>query len=553
MATVSITIPNGDSKIVKPDDSHGVNNDDTIDLTLEGSNQLTVEHLQVHLHVVTSEAGTGESVITSAQDSDLSIRHVQLNNGQTLKYNVDHESSLTYNAKADQLDALESSTFHFMGTTEGGDPGAAIKLVLPQPLDTDINPSITNLQPGDSLLIEIDDGSGTPIVPAHYQFNTQPSGVQLRFFDSEDNDLVYFDLPEGFNQDLTYEVDSNGNFVVGCYLRGTHIATPEGEKLVQDLQPDDQVLTASGSVATVKWLGHRTMYASRIPANHAIRAYPVCIAAGALAPNVPTRDLYVSPGHHMYFDGKLIPAMLLVNGKTITQYFSRHAFEYFHVELDRFDILLAEGAAAESYVDTGNRSTFENVKTVSMLADFGPAEGRPSIDGIQIARSGPAVEAVRKHLLKRAAAITKSTRVNDPDLKISVNGQEILPELAGQTEGVMRFVLPSGVQASDLHIVSRSAVVRETTWHARRDLRRVGVALASITIEDATGRREINVQDKRLRGLQPSQDVRGVIMRWTTGNAIIPATLHAIDGPAVIELDVRRTYSYWAPAQKLAA
>jgi collagen type I/II/III/V/XI/XXIV/XXVII alpha len=36
------------------------------------------------------------------------------------------------------------------------------------------------------------------------------------------------------------------------------------------------------------------------------------------------------------------------------------AVTYFHVELPRHDVLLAEGLAAESYLDTGNRSVFAN-------------------------------------------------------------------------------------------------------------------------------------------------------------------------------------------------
>src|SRR5690606_30980775 len=100
------------------------------------------------------------------------------------------------------------------------------------------------------------------------------------------------------------------------------------------------VSTASGGVATIKWVGRRTLYGAHISKDNAIRAFPVRISAGALAPNIPTRDLYVSPYHHMYFDGKLIPAMLLVNGKTIVQDFSQKMFEYFHLELEQFDILV---------------------------------------------------------------------------------------------------------------------------------------------------------------------------------------------------------------------
>src|SRR5690606_37865418 len=301
---------------------------------------------------------------------------------------------------------------------------------------------------------------------------------------------------EGLDPDLvTFQ---GGTMTYACYLKGTHIATPNGEVKVEDLKAGDQVRTASGGVATVKWLGYRSLRKARIPAKDAIRAFPIVFQKGSIADNVPHRDLTVSPGHHMFFDGKLIPAMLLVNGKTITQDFSRQSFEYFHVELDRFDILLAEGAAAESYVDTGNRSMFQNADSVAMNPDFGPAEGRPAIDGIEVLSSGPAVEAVRKRLLKRAEAMTRSVRVADPDLRVAVNGQEVRAETEGQLEGVMRFVLPAGAQASDLHILSRSPVVRETTAHARRDLRKIGVRLVRITVEDEARRRDIDLLDAQL-------------------------------------------------------
>src|SRR5690606_6254555 len=311
------------------------------------------------------------------------------------------------------------------------------------------------------------------------------------------------------------------------------------------------VVTASGGIATVKWLGYRTLRRARIPAKDAIRAFPITFKRHARANGVPRRDMAVSPGHHMYFDGKLVPAMMLVNGQTVTQDFSRPVFEYFHVELDRFDILLAEGAPAESYVDTGNRHMFQNADTVSLSVDFGPAEGRPDIEGIRVLRSGPEVEVIRKRLLKRAEALTKSVRVSNPDLRIEVNGQEVRAEPEGQSEGVLRFTLPAVTKDSDIRILSRSAVVRETTAHARRDLRKVGVGLVRLTIVDDAGRRDIDLLDPQLAGLHNPQDVHGVLMRWTNGEAVIPATLHNLQGTAVLELHVLRTYTYWQ--RKLAA
>ena len=85
--------------------------------------------------------------------------------------------------------------------------------------------------------------------------------------------------------------------------------------------------------------------------------WPIRIQAGAFAPNTPRRDLLLSPDHAVYVDGRLIPVRYLVNGASIAQV-ETDSVTYWHVELDRHDVILAEGLAAESYLDTGNRSVF---------------------------------------------------------------------------------------------------------------------------------------------------------------------------------------------------
>src|SRR5690606_31140287 len=155
-------------------------------------------------------------------------------------------------------------------------------------------------------------------------------------------------------------------------------------------------------IATVKWLGYRTLYKGRIPVKDAKRAFPILFKRGCIADNVPHRDLIMSPGHHVSFDGNLVSAMNLVNGKSIVQLFDLPSFQYFHIELEQFDILLAEGVPAESYVDTGNRNMFQNAHEVALNPDFGPATGRPEVPGITVVRKGPVLEDIRAKLLERA-------------------------------------------------------------------------------------------------------------------------------------------------------
>jgi O-antigen biosynthesis protein len=123
----------------------------------------------------------------------------------------------------------------------------------------------------------------------------------------------------------------------------------------------------------IKWIGRRSY------AGHLLRGrsdlLPVCIKAGALARDVPRRDLLISPHHAMYFDdayfdgndctnacrgGALIEAKDLVNGASIVQAEDIDDIEYFHIELDTHDVIIAEGALSESFIDDDSRDMFRN-------------------------------------------------------------------------------------------------------------------------------------------------------------------------------------------------
>ncbi len=141
--------------------------------------------------------------------------------------------------------------------------------------------------------------------------------------------------------------------VVPCFAAGTRIATPGGERLVEDLAVGDEVLTIRGGVLPVIWTGARVIDCAQHDAPGQVR--PVRIAADAFAPGAPQRDLFLSPDHAILAQGVLIPVKYLINGTSIRQ----NAVEqvtYHHIELPRHAVVLAEGLGAESFLDTGDRS-----------------------------------------------------------------------------------------------------------------------------------------------------------------------------------------------------
>ena len=188
-----------------------------------------------------------------------------------------------------------------------------------------------------------------------------------------------------------YELTDTG--FVACYARGTLIATPAGEIAVEDLAIGDPVTTAAGAAEPVRWIGRRS-YAGRFLAGRR-HLLPIVFRAGSLGSGLPRRDLRVSPAHAMLLDGLLVPASCLVNGTSIVQDAACRRVDYLHIELARHDVILAEGAPSETFLDDDSRGLFHNAGEYRALYPDEPAAGRYCAPRVE---SGFALEAIRQRL-----------------------------------------------------------------------------------------------------------------------------------------------------------
>ena len=192
-----------------------------------------------------------------------------------------------------------------------------------------------------------------------------------------------------------------------CYCPGTMILTSRGEIAVETLAIGDKVTTKSGEARAIKWIGRRS-YGGRFAMGRK-DILPVCIKAGALDDNLPRRDLWISPHHAMYLKGVLIEARDLVNGVSVVQAERVESVEYFHMELDSHDVLLAEGALSESFIDDESRNAFHNTHEFRKL--YPDASTLLAQYCAQRLSDGYEVEAARRRIALRAGL---SVKVNEP-------------------------------------------------------------------------------------------------------------------------------------------
>jgi collagen type I/II/III/V/XI/XXIV/XXVII alpha len=194
---------------------------------------------------------------------------------------------------------------------------------------------------------------------------------------------------------------------ISCFGAGTSIATEHGDMAVEALRPGDRVRCVLGEAAEAIWIGHRRIDCTRHPNPAAV--WPVRVRAGAFAVGVPRRDLLLSPDHAVFADHVLIPVKHLINGTTVAQE-QCDSVTYYHIELPRHDVLLAEGLPAESYLDTGDRANFANGGKVVALYPELTALAWEAYGCAPLIVTGPILDAVRSRLAARVAKLAPRAR-----------------------------------------------------------------------------------------------------------------------------------------------
>ena len=144
---------------------------------------------------------------------------------------------------------------------------------------------------------------------------------------------------------------------IPCFTPGTRIATPSGERPVEELRSGDRVHTRDNGIQTIVWAGCKTVSRASLAVTPDLR--PVRIKAGALGNGLPERDMLVSPNHRMlivseraelYFEqSEVLVAAKHLTARAGIKVVNVPGITYVHFMFANHEVVLADGAWSESF------------------------------------------------------------------------------------------------------------------------------------------------------------------------------------------------------------
>ncbi|MEJ1117840.1 Hint domain-containing protein [Phyllobacterium sp. CCNWLW109] len=388
MAVINLNLISNSTQTI--DAGSGAQDGDTLELGLVSNGTLIIDGVDLTLTNLIGGGVLTSTTIILQNGADLVVDTALagVTAGSTFHYMIGDGTSLEIQAAAINASILDGTTVDFLNANGNGqfifDPGA-VNLNLSSP------PDIVNVDNGDEVTVI---GSAS----------VQQTGNTVTFFGGLGGliPLAAYDIPAGATYTYNNATDTL-TFLTPCFVRGTLIATPDGEIAVERLKAGTIISSLNNGAVAVKWVGNRSIDPKTLdkPRND----LPIRILAGAIAEDMPSRDLYVSPDHCMFVNGSLVPAKLLINGTTISQPITLNPVDYYHIELEQHDVIWANGAMAETYLDLGNRHVFLEPGVLQ----FTSPKAYDAKACYPLAYSGPAVDAARAIITEREVELGYET------------------------------------------------------------------------------------------------------------------------------------------------
>lgn len=452
-------------------------------------------------------------------------------------YNISNGGTLVLNDVQGQsaISALGGSSVNF---GDGGGtllimPGSNVSIIAFKTIKGFDNPGSTIEIPGATKIVSVSNNNGNTNILTD---NGKTITVQGNFYDYTTQNNLYQSTQNGnLYISSTPQNNTGTDGVLVCFLSGSMIRTPKGDVAVEDIQIGDKVIAFDWKnnkdiVRPVVWVGKaRAVVRPELPDDEA--GWPVRILKDAIADGVPYKDMLITAEHCLFFKDRFVPVRMLVNGVSIFYDKSITSYDYYHVETEQHSVITADGMLTESYLDTGNRSSFRQEGRIATLRGATKSWENDAGAPLGVERSfvEPLFRAIewREDKVSAEQAPAAPELTSDPDPHLVTDAGAIVRPMR-KTAHEYSFMLPPSTRA--VRIVSRASRPSDVIGPFVDDRRFMGVAIADIRLACAKKVFEItsHLQTEKPEGWHADMGWEGVA--WTNGNAELPLGDHLAHG-----------------------
>lgn len=143
-----------------------------------------------------------------------------------------------------------------------------------------------------------------------------------------------------------------------CFTSGSFVSTPDGPKVIDELEVGDLVLTDDRGAQPLRWISKTRLPAASLQAQNELR--PVLIKKDAFGPGCPSRDTRVSQQHGILISGwqaallygedeVLVPAKKLINDHSVVLDHADQDVHYIHLLFDQHEVVCVDDLKSESF------------------------------------------------------------------------------------------------------------------------------------------------------------------------------------------------------------
>lgn len=369
-------------------------------------------------------------------------------------------------------------------------------------------------------------------------YSYDPETGILRISDTNMTKILYVDIglgydPSGFRSISgpfgTMSTGISYIYRAPCFLRDSLIETPSGSRAVQDLSAGDLVWSIRNgrryAVPVKKVISDVRIVNPSLPDDEA--SYAICIKKGALDEGCPTKDMFITSDHSLYLNQNLIPVRMLVNDTSIFYDKTRNYYDYYHLDLGKHHIIIADGVETESYLPrlqdmiTDTRDAFRHAQ-------------RLIVPAAPINTARHFVEPIFHRIAARAGIVPSPlAQLCQSGLCLRLADGTVL-QAESRNKGRYVFRLPADTRRVTL--VSEAVRPCDLYGPFVDDRRALGVLVGHIALESTTHSVpvESHLQERPLQGWYAD---RGEACRWTNGQGTLSLPTIA-DGVSTLSIEV---------------